>query len=157
MLFLTKMDEICPRCEEIPSVVRCSCSNRYCEGCFNKHLKMWPEHFKDQPTEYELSIRSVFRGAFSMVPSLFKKDEPSKWFGLVANGKTEASGDGQTKDARIVMTPRFEELVDLSVVHSSQGGRRQRQRPRIVSFVGETGAGKSTLSKLSILYDSSRR
>lgn len=47
------------------------------------------------------------------------------------------------------MTPRFEELVDLSLVHSHESRKKQRQRPRLVSFVGETGVEKSTLSKLS--------
>ncbi|KAK0713589.1 hypothetical protein B0T26DRAFT_753678 [Lasiosphaeria miniovina] len=140
------MAPACIQCDTEPAVVRCSCGKRCCEACFHQHVQRRPIHFEDRPSKFELSIKSTFSGTGFTVSDLFKKDEPSKWFGLVADGKTGASGGQETKNAaRIVVTPRFEELVDLPFVHSASGRNGQRQRPRLVSFFS---AGNSPLDEV---------
>ena len=69
---------------------------------------------------------------------VFQKDESTKWFGLVIE---ESGGEHITK---LLETPRFAELVEASINYSASSP--SRQYPRLVSFVGETGSGKSTLS-----------
>jgi len=73
-----------------------------------------------------------------------RKDEGAKWFGLVVEKS------GQDRIVRIVETPRFSNLIEDSM-HSTSNSP-SRQYPGIVSFVGDTGAGKSTLSKTETLF-----
>jgi hypothetical protein len=68
----------------------------------------------------------------------FEKDEDAKWFGLVEDTSFDLPV------CRIVETPRFSEIMESSVHASPQSPKRQY--PSFVSFVGETGAGKSSLS-----------
>jgi len=71
----------------------------------------------------------------------FKEDEMAKWYGLYI----ESSKSGRI--ARIIETARFTELAEKSATASVNSAKRQF--PSIASFVGETGVGKSTLSKLA--------
>ena len=75
----------------------------------------------------------------SYAEAYFQKDEVTKWFGLVIE---ESSGE---KITTLVETPRFAELIESSINHHPTSPKRQY--PALISFVGETGAGKSTLSK----------
>ena len=68
-----------------------------------------------------------------------KEDEMAKWFGLYI----ESSKSGRI--ARIIETARYTELAEKSATASANSAKRQF--PSIVSFVAETGVGKSTLSK----------
>lgn len=70
----------------------------------------------------------------------FKKDEATKWFGL------HVKIMHQDRITTIVETPRFANLMEESLHFHKDSPRRQF--PSVTSFVGETGAGKSTLSKL---------
>jgi signal recognition particle GTPase len=85
-------------------------------------------------------------GGFSGIPNpftqktQFKKDEATKWFGL------HVEIVRQDRITTIVETPRFSDLMADSLHFSKTSPRRQF--PSVTSFVGETGAGKSTLSKL---------
>ncbi|KAJ5743646.1 hypothetical protein N7533_008516 [Penicillium manginii] len=69
----------------------------------------------------------------------FKDDEATKWFGLCV--ETNRQRDRLTS---IVETKRLQELMTISLHYRESSPKRQF--PSITSFVGETGAGKSTLS-----------
>jgi hypothetical protein len=144
---VTMDDRLCAKCDEAPGVVKCSCKNRFCRECFHTHLAK-PQnagHQEALPSKGQLfanwalgklhSIQSYAEG----VQEYFKKDEVTKWFGLVVE---ESSGEKITK---LVETPRFAELIESSINHRTTSPKRQC--PVLISFVGETGAGKSTLSK----------
>lgn len=68
-----------------------------------------------------------------------EKDEANKWFGL------SVDKSGPVPIARLVETRRFSTLMEDSLNVSPDSSRRQY--PSIISFVGETGVGKSTLSE----------
>jgi hypothetical protein len=145
---VTVEDQFCAKCEEAPGVVKCSCKNGFCRECFyNEHLTK-PRNAGHQ--EVLLSRRqklaNLALGAFHSIQSYaggvqayFQKDEGKKWFGLVIE---ESSGEKITK---LVETPRFAELIESSINHRTTSPKKQY--PTLISFVGETGAGKSTLSK----------
>jgi len=125
----------CEKCEELPGVVKCSCDARFCEGCFTtKHL---PLHPKDKAWAWISGTVATLTDGTSRVTH-FEQDQVTKWFGLHI-GKV-----GADRVTRLVETSRFWRLVEDSMHHNKNSPRRQF--PSIVSFVGETGAGKSTLS-----------
>jgi hypothetical protein len=142
---VTQEDRLCAKCDEAPGVVKCSCKNRFCRECFqNEHLTK-PQnagHREALPSRrQELAnwalgkIQSYAEG----VQAHFQKDEATKWFGLVIE---ESGGEKITK---LVETPRFAELIESSINYHATSPKRQY--PSLISFVGETGCGKSTLSK----------
>ena len=87
-------------------------------------------------------ISGAFLGIANSISqaTVFKKDETTKWFGL------HVEVVRQDRITTIVETPRFSNLMEDSLHFSKISPRRQF--PSVTSFVGETGAGKSTLSKL---------
>ncbi|KAK3358831.1 hypothetical protein B0T25DRAFT_449228 [Lasiosphaeria hispida] len=145
------MAEECSQCDD-PGTVCCSCKVVYCPGCFSSHTKKKPSHHEVRPSKLAAITNRVFEGARDMYDNLksmteiFRRDEATKWFGLVM--PEESDSEDESESPRIVETLRFEELVESSLRQSTSDAKRQR--PRIVSFVGETGAGKSTLIRFLI-------
>lgn len=144
----TAEDRLCAKCEEAPGVVKCSCKNTFCKECFhNEHLTRPRNagHREVLPSKRQMVANWALGAIHSLqsyaegVQAYFQKDEATKWFGLVIE---ESSGE---KITTLVETPRFAELIESSINHHPTSPKRQY--PALISFVGETGAGKSTLSK----------
>ncbi|KAF5717819.1 hypothetical protein FMUND_5550 [Fusarium mundagurra] len=148
-------DDLCAKCEEKPGDVRCSCGERFCEYCFSKkHLPRNQTHKRGGSKKTETKwnkikgVVSSFTSSFSPA-SHFQRDETSKWFGL------HISSPPGRKDriATLVETTRFSSLLEESLHFHKRSPKRQY--PSICSFVGDTGAGKSTLIR-SLIFDSDR-
>jgi hypothetical protein len=132
----------CVKCEGSSGAVNCSCDEFYCSNCIEPHLQRRPNH-------HRVNARSagIWSWVSGMVGGLhadeastrnnFIADEGAKWFGLYVEK------NAYQRISSIVETPRFRKLAEKS---SFANGVVQRQFPSLVSFVGETGAGKSTLS-----------
>lgn len=144
-------DRFCARCENAPAVVKCSCKNRFCRECFeNEHLtkprnaghrEVLPSK-RQELANWALGKIHNLQNYAEGIQAYFHKDEATKWFGLAIE---ESAGEKITK---LVETPRFAELIELSINRYTTSPKRQY--PSLVSFVGETGAGKSTLIRLLI-------
>ncbi|CZR37777.1 uncharacterized protein FPRO_07032 [Fusarium proliferatum ET1] len=148
-------DDLCAKCEEKPGAVRCSCGERFCEYCFSKkHLQRNPTHKRGGSKKTETKWNKI-KGVVSNITSSFspashfQRDETSKWFGL------HISSPPGRKDriATLVETTRFSSLLEESLHFNKHSPKRQY--PSICSFVGDTGAGKSTLIR-SLIFDSER-
>lgn len=74
------------------------------------------------------------------IQNLFERDEAAKWIGLTIQGYK----DGET--SHILQTPRLRELLAESMYGFK--GAPKTQYPSLVSFVGETGSGKSQISRI---------
>ncbi|OCL10313.1 hypothetical protein AOQ84DRAFT_402023 [Glonium stellatum] len=140
----------CASCD-VPAKTKCSCGEDYCEECYKRHLLRRPAHFK-----LDKRLQSVWKWVSGKCEILmddvsqhtqFERDEGAKWFGLHIEKRDT------NRIARIVETARFTSLAEDSIykAHASPS----RQFPRLVSFVGETGAGKSTLIR-SLIWDSAK-
>jgi hypothetical protein len=136
---------ICEKCENLAGVVKCSCGARFCEKCFTtKHSIRNPEH-KRGGTKKMDNAWSWISGTISTLTdstsraTYFERDQVTKWFGLYIQ---KVGPDDRV--TRLVETPRFSRLVGASLHYDHDSPRRQF--PSIISYVGETGAGKSTLS-----------
>lgn len=145
-------DDFCVKCEEQIWNIQCSCRQRYCDSCFTKHLKKHPKHWKAgfKASEDRWNrITRVISGLSGLLSgnstTVFSKDEDAKWFGLHVPAKI----GGRDQDPAIVETPRLELLIEQSI-NQNQGPRLQY--PSICCFVGDTGAGKSTLSEHPSLF-----
>lgn len=141
------MDDLekCAICGNRRGDVQCSCGERFCESCLTgKHLVRNPKHRRGGSGATK-QVWDWISGKFSGITgsgtqaTQFKKDEATKWFGL------HVEIVRQDRITTIVETPRFSELMEDSLHFSKISPRRQF--PSVTSFIGETGAGKSTLSK----------
>ncbi|KAG5758333.1 hypothetical protein H9Q72_013528 [Fusarium xylarioides] len=148
-------NDLCAKCEEKPGDVRCSCGERFCEHCFSKkHLPRNQTHKRGGSKKTETKwnkikgVVSNFASSFSPA-SHFQRDETSKWFGLHI---TSPPGR-KDRIATLVETTRFSSLLEESLHFHKRSPKRQY--PSICSFVGDTGAGKSTLIR-SLIFDSER-
>ncbi|RBR05246.1 hypothetical protein FVER53590_12393 [Fusarium verticillioides] len=148
-------DDLCAKCEEKPGDVRCSCGERFCEYCFSKkHLPRNQTHKRGGSKKTETKWNKI-KGVVSNIASSFspashfQRDETTKWFGL------HISSPPGRKDriATLVETTRFSSLLEESLHFNKRSPKRQY--PSICSFVGDTGAGKSTLIR-SLIFDSER-
>ena len=135
-------DNLCERCDDREIEVNCSCGAGFCGHCFsNKHLVRNPTHRKGGNRKDEEKWKWI-TGRFSGIKSIaeqFKDDEDAKWFGLHAdwvNGAYHVS---------IVETERLTNTMAASLMYYDAEDTPKRQFPSIASFIGETGAGKSTL------------
>ncbi|KAM0085659.1 hypothetical protein ACKRZS_001983 [Fusarium odoratissimum] len=146
-------DDLCAKCEEKPGDVRCSCGERFCEYCFSKkHLPRNQTHKRGGSKKTETKWNKI-KGVVSNIASSFspashfQRDETTKWFGL------HISSPPGRKDriATLVETTRFSSLLEESLHFHKRSPKRQY--PSICSFVGDTGAGKSTLIR-SLIFDS---
>ena len=144
------MDQDCPKCDKEPAVVKCNCNASFCAKCWELHKEKKPNHEKAGPSVWD----QIWRRAKG-VPITSSKtmgnhleiDENAKWFGLVVENS------GRNRICSIVETSRFADLREESMSLATDH-RRETQFPSIVSFIGETGAGKSTLSKPRFIISS---
>jgi hypothetical protein len=83
------------------------------------------------------SIGDLAKNAISLSHA-FRQDEGAKWFGL------HIEKHEQIRISRIIETPRFDLLASASLHEFDNSPKRQF--PSLISFVGDTGAGKSTIS-----------
>ena len=131
----------CVRCDGPKVTIKCSCGKLYCDECWSTHSSAKPGHKKSPygagPTKFQQCWKFV-KGTIGYAEEAFEKDEGAKWFGLVEDTKFTPP------ICRIVETSRFSEIMESSQAATSHSPRRQY--PSLVSFVGATGAGKSSLS-----------
>jgi hypothetical protein len=136
--------DLCAKCDKAAAEVVCSCNAKFCGRCFKKkHLVSNPRHTKAGDFRNE-QMWDLISGKFDNGTDLairFKEDEDAKWFGLHTETTT-----GQDRTTSIVETSRLRDLMSNSVCYYKDSPKRQF--PSIVSFVGDTGAGKSTLGTL---------
>ncbi|KAF9887744.1 hypothetical protein FE257_009697 [Aspergillus nanangensis] len=138
---------LCEKCEIRPWEIICSCSGEFCEECFqNIHLVRKPTHRQGGNRRAEDAWNWISgKLANFTISTQFKNDEGTKWFGLSVNLTKK-----RDRLTSIVETRRLSDLMTSSIYHQKNGPRRQF--PSITSFVGETGAGKSTLIRSMIYY-----
>lgn len=140
----------CGQCEEeFDTCFYCNvCDTAYCAKCWDrvgphKSGKLGPGGVPHEKTDEKVASR--LRATLEAAPTdieqdeLFGNDQDTTWFGVV---KDEA-GDSIFCD--------YGRYADIINEISKQLGPRPGHRfPGLVSFVGETGAGKSTLIKVLI-------
>jgi hypothetical protein len=141
---------LCDRCDKTltsTTLSECSCDAGFCGPCFNLHIQRMAENNKKKHQKVQQGGGRLKRawnwatrpsGGKDSIDQLFKLDERAKWFGL------HVSGHGNTRVSRVIETTRFENLAEASV-HASPSSPN-RQFPSLVSFIGDTGVGKSTIS-----------
>jgi hypothetical protein len=132
----------CEICDE-PCDIKCNCDMEFCSRHWPKHRAKYKNHRKATDPRLRRLWGWVKGNVEQLTDNIaraaqFQKDEGAKWFGLVV----ETSG--RDRITTIVETPRFSNLVEDSIFYSRKSPKRQF--PSITSFVGECGAGKSTLS-----------
>jgi hypothetical protein len=134
------MPEDCVQCDEPVAIIKCNCRKTYCSPCWDKHLRKRPDHYRVAPSRFNQAVAWIIGGSSLPATQIFEKDEGAKWFGFF-----EKTNVIRSTVYQIVETPRFSELMETSARFSPQSPKRQY--PSLVSFVGITGDGKSTLSK----------
>ncbi|KAL1581611.1 hypothetical protein WHR41_09618, partial [Cladosporium halotolerans] len=124
---------------------KCYCT--YCDDCWKQQVPHRPGKGDRDRTPHEQvhpmvarKIGSVFdtTNASDVVKRLHEKDKTSKWFGVVRDRYGR---------------PVLEDYGRYEILCAAGAGRRDSaplQFPRLVSFIGVTNAGKSTLIKLLI-------
>ncbi|OCL06979.1 hypothetical protein AOQ84DRAFT_258516, partial [Glonium stellatum] len=132
----------CGKCDKALSKHKCSCDERFCDNCFVWHQNRFPIHRKvggkvERAWKWATGKIGAVADGLS-VKHVFEQDEGAKWFGL----HIEENSRG-VRVAGIVETHRFSSLAEKSIHASSESP--SRQFPNLISFVGDTGSGKSTL------------
>ncbi|CAI7652244.1 unnamed protein product [Penicillium manginii] len=127
----------CPKCEKVEGKTKCACgAGPFCEPCYNKsHLVVHPDHKKASwRTKWMRGLSDTLTLSFG--EKYFLRDEHTKWFGYNVE---ELENGGEV--GAIIETMRFQDLVERARMASSRGVLF----PSVVAFIGETGAGKSTI------------
>ncbi|KAH6886245.1 hypothetical protein B0T10DRAFT_490889 [Thelonectria olida] len=134
----------CGGCQGAQSKLYCfSCQSHFCHGCWTKqHPPENPWAAKHEKIDSDVYQR--LEGTFNppsdakIQDKLHRDDEETTWFAVKrdANGHPKILHD----------SGRYASLV----AHGSCGGEHLARFPALVSFVGQTGAGKSTLIKMLI-------
>lgn len=136
--------ETCEKCDELPGNIKCSCGARFCENCFQtSHSQRNPTHRRAGTGSTDKAWAWISGKITSLTNSAsrargFERDQMTKWFGLYIQKMQE------DRVTLLVETNRFADLIERSKHHKKDSPLRQF--PSIISFIGETGAGKSTLS-----------
>ncbi|KAF1960915.1 hypothetical protein CC80DRAFT_590230 [Byssothecium circinans] len=152
--------DYCEDCEEVLSDYYCNaCAVNLCSSCWDtqpahRRKRLAPGQIPHEKTELLVAnrVQTVFAcaGDERTLKRLHKEDEVTAWFGL----------ERELKEERPFMFRdhgRFADLASTSHQHSSRfrGSTESKPAetnkvPSLVSFVGQTGAGKSTLIKLLV-------
>ncbi|MCJ1354083.1 MAG: hypothetical protein MMC33_004070 [Icmadophila ericetorum] len=141
--------EVC--CEEFkPSFYCVHCDSSFCDTCWEKQIPHKPDKRPpDGPHEKVDRLvveryRSILEPSFNIqeLDDLHKEDEDTEWFGVGRNQANE---------------PMFEDYGRYATLMAQSLSEVQDVRyPQLVSFVGQTGAGKSTVVKLLINHQDIR-
>ncbi|KAJ2991286.1 hypothetical protein NUW58_g2566 [Xylaria curta] len=132
------------------------CTTNFCNQCWDvqvvhKKLRMGAPHEKTSPTTAATVHRILSPPTDELVRyNLSRDDAPTAWFGVERPDDSSPPifqdygrfADLMAATDPVRKNPDF--LEDIS------GVDRDRRTPSLVSFVGQTGAGKSTLIKLLI-------
>jgi energy-coupling factor transporter ATP-binding protein EcfA2 len=138
---------VCESCEMAKSPVwDCSyCDMNFCDDCWNKQGphkagRTGPDglpHEKADPTIVK-RLQEILTPPqdHSEQQTLHIEDEDTTWFGMVRNSQN---------------SPAFQDYGRYSAIMAdSNSGEFKFRYPQLVSFIGQTGAGKSTLIKMLI-------
>jgi hypothetical protein len=136
--------ELLPReCEGCNTDVNLSwchiCDVTVCDECWGRQAAHGPgrkQQTRGNHEQTELGLRDIINWILRPnnegdTDGRHAMDYITKWFGVTIQ-------PGDEGDVSLQTTPRYREL-------SVGGGVEQNQYPALISFVGETGAGKSTL------------
>ncbi|KAF1995293.1 hypothetical protein P154DRAFT_445923 [Amniculicola lignicola CBS 123094] len=141
---------VCDACEvECRADVACNCGMEFCSSHWARHQMKHPTHRKAASGKVA-KLWDWVKGNVNNLKSStaraarFEKDEGSKWFGFVVESF------GAERTTSILETARFSMLMEGSMLSSDEGPTSRY--PSIVSFVGECGAGKSTLIRALVSY-----
>lgn len=139
--------KICESCDlEAPLIWYCSyCGMDFCDPCWgragpHKPGRVGPDglpHEKANPTIVE-SLKDILNppNDAASQKTLHLEDENTKWFGIAK--------DEQNR-------PMFQDYGRYAAIMAeSNTGDLQSRFPQFVSFIGQTGAGKSTLIKMLV-------
>lgn len=139
--------KLCECCGDQKSPVwHCSyCDSDFCDECWSKQGphkagKTGPDglpHEKANPTIVK-RLQDILTPPKEHVEQqmLHAEDEDTTWFGMVRNSQN---------------SPAFQDYGRYSAIMAdSNSGEFKFRYPQLVSFIGQTGAGKSTLIKMLI-------
>jgi energy-coupling factor transporter ATP-binding protein EcfA2 len=143
--FEDTQSRVCESCEvEKSPVWDCSyCDMNFCDDCWGKQGphkagRTGPDglpHEKANPTIVK-RLQDILTPPqeHSEQQILHTEDEDTKWFGMVHNSQN---------------SPAFQDYGRYSAIMAdSNSGEFKFRYPQLVSFIGQTGAGKSTLIKM---------
>ncbi|KAH6973107.1 hypothetical protein BKA56DRAFT_676892 [Ilyonectria sp. MPI-CAGE-AT-0026] len=130
----------CIHCYTIKQLHSCpKCPSKLCQGCIESHYDASGHglgiNTRDQSAVNWMLGKDV-KWAEKGKERLFREDETTKWFGI-----WREVTDPTRSFLWLVETPRFEHLL----LQSRNKSARVRVFPRLVTFVGESGVGKSTI------------
>ncbi|KAI9701837.1 MAG: hypothetical protein M1836_001181 [Candelina mexicana] len=130
------------------------CCLNLCSKCWDRTAahrlgRLGPDNIPHEKTDHELAekIKAVLEPntTEAQQEALHKKDENTTWFGVVRDPMDE---------------PVFQDYGRYAnIMAEGSSGVRSSRYPSLVSFVGQTGAGKSTLIKalIELQYGGRRR
>lgn len=135
---------LCEGCQGARSKFYClTCPSHYCDDCWTEchpPKAAWAAKHQKMDTEVYQRLEGTFNPPSDarIQDKLHRDDEETTWFAVKrdANGNPEILHD----------SGRYASLV----AHGSCSGQHLARFPALVSFVGQTGAGKSTLIKMLI-------
>lgn len=138
--------KICEYCEEEKSPIwNCAyCSANLCDICWDKQLPHKPGKLVDGLPHEKADPNVVERLKSILTPSkeqceqqmLHIEDEDTTWFGMARNSQNQ---------------PVFQDYGRYpAMMADTNTGDHKLRYPQLVSFIGQTGAGKSTLIKMLI-------
>ncbi|KAF5585028.1 phospholipase A I [Fusarium subglutinans] len=139
---------VCRECEECPAIWYCKECRALCDECWfsrGPHKRKSPAHQRITLNQFKLFER-ILDPDSSTLDSQHRDDDDSLWFSV----------DGDTGSLEPREFPRFGAIVSE---HQRQHSPQSPPYPRLVSFVGKTGEGKSAIIRLLIehLWDETAR
>ncbi|KAF2259856.1 hypothetical protein CC78DRAFT_524125 [Lojkania enalia] len=151
--------ELCEDCEEAATDFFCNaCQCRLCEACWDRQpahrrKRVAPGQIPHEKTDLRLihRLNSIFLSSSdeATLETLHRDDEVTAWFGL----------EREVQDGRSFMFREHGRFADLATSSRRSWSKPRGNRddvncvPSLVSFVGQTGAGKSTLIKLLVHFN----
>jgi energy-coupling factor transporter ATP-binding protein EcfA2 len=139
--------KICEACDEIKATVwNCAnCGMNFCDACWDRQAQHKPgrtgpdglPHEKADPAIVE-RLKSILTPPKEQIEQqmLHVEDEDTTWFGMARNHLNQ---------------PIFQDYGRYPAMMADYNSGEYKLRfPQLVSFIGQTGAGKSTLIKMLI-------
>lgn len=151
-------DQLCDDCERHGTNRQyCNvCESTFCTSCWEKQIPhkrqqtapgSIPHEQTDHRTAEKIKPILEVKTTFAEQAILHKNDEDTTWFGVIREDAQFPTFRDYGRYAAIMA-----ETLHPSSRHGCDGtfGARDHRFPSLVSFVGETGAGKSSIIKLLI-------